>query len=34
MNAAAQSGVAWRDLSGLGLYVPGEKLEWASFPVP
>ena len=31
---AAQSGVAWVDLPGAGLYVPGEKLDGANFPPP
>ena len=31
---AAQSGVTWIDLSGTGLYVPSEKLDWASLPPP
>ena len=30
---AAQSGVAWADLPGTGLYVPGEKLDWARLPL-
>jgi hypothetical protein len=31
---ASQSGVAWVDLPGTGLYVPGEKLDWASLTPP
>jgi hypothetical protein len=31
---ASQSGVAWVDLPGTGLYVPGEKLDWARLPLP
>jgi len=31
---AAQSGVTWVDLPGTGLYVPGDKLDWASLPPP
>ena len=31
---AAQSGVTWADLPGTGLYVPGDKLDWASLTPP
>jgi hypothetical protein len=31
---ASQSGVAWVDLPGTGLYVPGEKLDSARLPLP
>jgi hypothetical protein len=31
---AAQSGVTWVDLPGAGLYVSGDKLDWASLPPP
>jgi len=31
---AAQSGVMWADLPGTGLYVPGDKLDWAGLPLP